>query len=218
MTLIQRLAAGADDDDWRAFINDYWGSVCRFAQGRGNLKHEDAEDVAAEVFEAILKNRLLERWSKCQSAKLRTLICYTVRSILCNRHRIESERKTAGSRARGKVSTTATPKSRARTKRKHAGPTRCLLRGVAGRDSRETAVNNLFAEYRPVSARGDYFRVLYGPCLRAIVDARHRRDASNQAFFGGKLLPPRTTAAPGERIQGTDPTTCRAVFGCGRRA
>ena len=34
------------DADWREFMNDYWGPVCRFAQGRGNLAHEDAEDVA----------------------------------------------------------------------------------------------------------------------------------------------------------------------------
>src|SRR5260370_1349599 len=92
LTLIQRLAGGGCDADWREFMNDYWGPVCRFAQGRGNLTHADAEDVAAEVFEAILKNRLLERWSKARSAKLRTLICCVVRRAMSNRFRVAAGR------------------------------------------------------------------------------------------------------------------------------
>src|SRR5258708_839028 len=92
LTLIQRLADRASQADWRAFMDDYWGPVCRFAQGRGNLTHEDAEDVATEVFEAIFKNRLLERWSKLRSAKLRTLICCVARNVLSNRIRVEAGR------------------------------------------------------------------------------------------------------------------------------
>src|SRR5260370_41996828 len=92
LTLIQRLAAGASQADWREFMVDYWGPVCRFAQGRGNLTHEDAEDVATEVFEAIFKNQLLERWSKMRSAKFRTLICCVVRNVLSNRFRVGAGR------------------------------------------------------------------------------------------------------------------------------
>ena len=32
-TLIQRLATTSGEDDWRQFLNDYWGPVCRFAVG-----------------------------------------------------------------------------------------------------------------------------------------------------------------------------------------
>lgn len=92
LTLIQRLAANASQADWREFVEDYWGPVCRFAQGRSNLTHEDAEDIATEVFEAISQNRLLERWSKLRSAKLRTLICCVTRNVLSNRIRVETGR------------------------------------------------------------------------------------------------------------------------------
>ncbi len=92
LTLIQRLADKSSQADWREFMDDYWGPVCRFAEGRGNLTHEDAEDIATEVFEAISKNRLLERWSKLRSAKLRTLICCVARNALSNRLRVDAGR------------------------------------------------------------------------------------------------------------------------------
>ncbi|HEY2253822.1 MAG TPA: hypothetical protein VGH74_22260, partial [Planctomycetaceae bacterium] len=92
LTLIQRLATGASQADWREFMEDYWGPVCRFAQSRGNLTHEDAEDVGTEVFEAIFKNRLLERWATMRSAKLRTLICCVVQNVVSNRFRVNAGR------------------------------------------------------------------------------------------------------------------------------
>ena len=58
-TLIQRLATTSGEDDWRQFLNDYWGPVCRFAAVRASLSATDAEDIASLTFEAILTNRLL---------------------------------------------------------------------------------------------------------------------------------------------------------------
>ena len=158
LTLIQRLADNASQADWRDFMDDYWGPVCRFAQGRGSLTHEDAEDVATLVFEAIATNRLLERWSQMRSAKLRTLICCVVRNVLSNRVRVEA--------------------GRARLIREHGGQ----LDRYAADDGFETeaprdqldafyaawvddtlrvAVESLLSEYER-AGKGDYFRVFYG--------------------------------------------------------
>src|SRR5215471_14741399 len=93
LTLIERLAGGGAESDWREFLRDYWGPVCRFARFRGNLKSEDAEDVASETLEAIVKNGLLARWSANRSAKLRTLICAVVVNVLSNRARVAIGRK-----------------------------------------------------------------------------------------------------------------------------
>ncbi|HEY2252427.1 MAG TPA: hypothetical protein VGH74_15245 [Planctomycetaceae bacterium] len=159
LTLIQRLADHASQADWREFMQDYWGPVCRFAQGRGNLTHEDAEDIATEVFEAISQNRLLERWSKLRSAKLRTLICCVARNVLSNRTRVEA--------------------GRARLVREHGGmldryaalgdvdsveaPRDQLDAFYAAwvDDTLRTAVEGLLSEYDR-AGKGDYFSVFYG--------------------------------------------------------
>jgi len=95
VTLIERLAGGGDDADWTEFLNDYWEPICRFARERAGLSREDAEDVASETLQAIVKNKLLTRWSANKSAKLRTLICTVVLNILANRGRIASGRSRA---------------------------------------------------------------------------------------------------------------------------
>lgn len=92
LSLIERLAGGGSDNDWRTFLEDYWGPVCRFARQHASLNAEDAEDVAAEVLEAFVKNGLLARWSANRSAKLRTLICTVVRNVLSNRNRVAAGR------------------------------------------------------------------------------------------------------------------------------
>lgn len=158
-TLIQRLAGGGAESDWREFMADYWGPVCRFAQGRGNLTHEDAEDVGAEVFQVILKNRLLERWSSVQSAKLRTLICSVVRKVLANRFRVEAGRERVIREHGGRLDRYAdfgdVDSADAPAEQLQAFYA-AWVDGIL-----QTAVNNLFAEYDQ-SGRGDYFRVLYG--------------------------------------------------------
>ncbi len=158
-TLIQRLAGGGGDEDWREFMNDYWEPVCRFAQGRGSLNHQDAEDVATEVFEAILKNRLLERWSKFPSSKLRTLICSIVRKVLSNRFRVVQGRQRVvrehGGRLDRYVDFSDVESADAPADQLDAFYA-AWLDGIL-----QTAVDSLLAEYDQ-SGRGDYFRVLYG--------------------------------------------------------
>jgi RNA polymerase sigma factor (sigma-70 family) len=91
-TLIFRIAAESNERDWHRFLSDYWLPVCRFAQQRANLKIEDAEDVASETFEAILRNQLLHRWVSDRTSKLRTLLCTVVRHVLANRARVQKGR------------------------------------------------------------------------------------------------------------------------------
>ena len=62
-TFIQRLALEGRETDWGEFLADYWGPVCRFAIRRGALTEADAEDVASQVFMALLSNQLLARWA-----------------------------------------------------------------------------------------------------------------------------------------------------------
>lgn len=93
LTLIRRIACGGSEGDWQQFLEDYWGPICRFAARRAGLSREDAEDVASNTFEILLRNNLLARWQAQPSAKLRTLLCSVVRNVLSNRIRIESGRK-----------------------------------------------------------------------------------------------------------------------------
>jgi DNA-directed RNA polymerase specialized sigma24 family protein len=159
LTLIERLAGGGGESDWREFLHDYWGPVCRFARQRGNLSREDAEDVASETLEAIVRNNLLARWSADRSAKLRTLICTVVRNILSNRARVASGRE--------------------KIVRDHGGELDRYLDMAAGcpedssteaadafytawvDDLLSHAVDGLLMEYND-AGKGDYFRVLYG--------------------------------------------------------
>jgi RNA polymerase sigma factor (sigma-70 family) len=90
--LVFRIVADGNDQDWHRFLGDYWLPVCRFAQQRGKLTIEDAEDVAAETFEVVLRNKLLQRWIFNRSSKLRTLLCTVVRHILSNRARKQKRR------------------------------------------------------------------------------------------------------------------------------
>ena len=49
LTLIGRLVHSGQHDDWRLFLTDYWGPVCRFAMQWGRLPLHDAEEVASEL-------------------------------------------------------------------------------------------------------------------------------------------------------------------------
>ena len=158
-TLIQRLAAGGQAADWREFMADYWGPVCRFARWKGNLSFEDAEDVGSEVFAALLKSRLLERWSAVQAARLRTLMCAVVRNILSNRLRLSVGREHVVQEHGGQldrylewseIDAAETP--REQLDAFYAAWVDDLLQSV---------LEDLLTEYHG-SGRGDYFRVLYG--------------------------------------------------------
>ena len=93
LTLIQRLASGGSADDWRVFVHDYWGPVCRFAMRSGAGQLSDAEDVAAQTFEVLLENGLLSRWISNRSARLRSVLCSVTRKILANRNRVRAGRE-----------------------------------------------------------------------------------------------------------------------------
>ena len=92
VTLIQRLADGGTEEDWRVFFEDYWGAVCRFCLRWGARDISDAEDVSSQTFEALWEHRLLVRWMSNRSAKLRTLLCAVARNILSQRGRVQSNR------------------------------------------------------------------------------------------------------------------------------
>ncbi len=159
LTLIQRLAAGASQADWRAFLDDYWGPVCRFAQSRGNLTHEDAEDVATEVFEAIFKNRLIERWSTARSAKLRTLICCVVRNVVSNRGRVHTGRARLVAEHGGALDRYADFENA-----ESAEAPRDQLDAFYAAwvdDLLHVAVERLLSDYDR-AGKGDYFRVFHG--------------------------------------------------------
>jgi RNA polymerase sigma factor (sigma-70 family) len=93
LTLIQRLASGGREEDWRCFLKDYWGPVCRFSLRWGARDLDDAEDVVSQTFEVLLEKRLLVSWASNRSAKLRTLLCTVVRNILSHRRRVEARRE-----------------------------------------------------------------------------------------------------------------------------
>jgi DNA-directed RNA polymerase specialized sigma24 family protein len=158
-TLIHRLAHEANEHDWHRFLNDYWQPVCRFAQHRAGLNADDAEDVAAEVFQAILQNQLLCRWASDRCAKLRTMLCTVVRHVLGNRARVQQGRKKLlKDNAYELREGTDWP-----TIKKPDAPVEQVdlfyeawVEGILVR-----TVETMMREYHQ-TGKGDYFRVLYG--------------------------------------------------------
>ena len=157
-TLVFRIASEGNEQDWRQFLTDYWLPVCRFAQQRAGLGIQDAEDVAAETFEAILHNQLLYRWAADRSSKLRTLLCTVVRQILGNRARVQKGRQRVLAENAAKllacgelVTIKYAEQSAELTDAFYDSWVEGLLLG---------AVENLMQEYHK-TGKGDYFRVLY---------------------------------------------------------
>ena len=158
-TLIFRVISENNQRDWHRFLSDYWPAVCRFAQQRAGLGVADAEDVASETFEAILRNNLLERWVSNRSAKLRTLLCTVVRHILGNRARVQKGRShllkenAAELLAREDLPTIKAMDAPAgQIDQFYAAWVEGILLG---------AVESLMQEYHR-TGKGDYFRVLHG--------------------------------------------------------
>jgi DNA-directed RNA polymerase specialized sigma24 family protein len=151
LTLIQRLVVEGNEEDWRTFVRDYWGPVCRFAMRWGAANLDDAEDVAIEAFEIVWRNDLLERWVAHRSAKLRTLLCAVLRNILANRGRVRATRqKIIAELSAGLDHPPAPP-----------GEGDDLFYGAWVEDLLERAVGSLAADYGK-EGKGDYLRVLYG--------------------------------------------------------
>lgn len=154
-TLIFRIAAGGDDSAWREFLDDYWEPVCRFVASRGSLKRHDAEDVAAQVVEVFVRNRLLARWADAPVAKLRTLICTVVRNVLSNRARVQ------GSRARILAAHHyELPDAVSELSAAEPSENIDIFYATWVDERLRSAVESLLVEYNQ-EGRGDYFRVLY---------------------------------------------------------
>jgi RNA polymerase sigma factor (sigma-70 family) len=154
-TLIQRLATVSGEDDWRQFLNDYWGPICRFAAVRASLSQADAEEVASLTFEAILTNRLLARWMLNQSAKLRTLLCSVVRNVISNRARVNQGRE----RILQELAESGAPDGILRDESASAEQVDIFYAAWVA-DVLVQAVESLMEQLHR-SGKGDYFRVLY---------------------------------------------------------
>jgi len=96
VTLIHRLASGGSEDDWQAFLRDYWGPIFRFCLRRGAPNQDVAEEVTSDVFQVLWEKKLLDRWSSNRSAKLRTLICSVARKTLSQRFRAKTPHQFSG--------------------------------------------------------------------------------------------------------------------------
>lgn len=158
-TLIHRIASEGNERDWHQFMTDYWQPVCRFAGHRANLSPDDAEDVAAEVFQAILQNQLLCRWASDRCAKLRTMLCTVVRHVLGNRARVDQGRK----RLLKENAHELREGTHCPTIKKPDAPVEQvdLFYGAWVEGVLVRALETMMREYHQ-TGKGDYFRVLYG--------------------------------------------------------
>ena len=159
LTLVQRLAAGGSETDWQMFLKDYWGPVCRFALRWGAANADEAEDVAAETFELLWKNRLLARWAANRCAKLRTLLCAMVRNNLSNRSRRRSGNEQSLDRRIAELELSAQP----------ADQLDAFYAAWAD-DIVQRSVRALAVEYA-AQGKADYLRVLYGRLCQGLTIA-----------------------------------------------
>jgi RNA polymerase sigma factor (sigma-70 family) len=161
LTLIQRLASGGNDDDWRRFMKDYWGPICRFALRWGAQNLIDAEDVASQTFAALWQNRLLRRWVSNRSAKLRSLLCAVVRNILATRSRVQASRQVVSTDLVEQVDQLR----RVRDAQSDA------FYAAWAEDVLQRSVESLAVEYYSES-KGDYVRVFYGRLCQGLTIAQ----------------------------------------------
>lgn len=94
-SLIQRLAAGGSEDDWRHFLQDYSGPIRRFALRRGARNVAEADEVVTQTFETLWEAKLLVRWVANRTAKLRTLLCAVAWRIVASRLRKDTHHQRA---------------------------------------------------------------------------------------------------------------------------
>jgi len=164
-SLIHRIADQSQEDDWRQFLTDYWGPLCRFAARWGSLTLDDAEDVAAATLEALIRSNLLARWLSAPRAKLRTLLCTVARNVIAGRTRdratrpqlvqacAELDERTvigAGGEFEGNASDQGD-----------------VFYAAWAEDLLQSAVESLMDEFHAEGC-GDWFRVLYGKICEGI--------------------------------------------------
>jgi len=152
-TLIQRLASGGNDSDWQDFLADYWGPVCGFALRRGDYKLADAEDVASQTFEVVLRNSLLQSWVNSKQAKLRTLLCSVVCRVQANQFRSKRRKEMFEQKFVDEVIRDATQESSAEQG--------ANFMAAWVDDLLQKTLQGLARDYH-TEGKGDYFRVLHG--------------------------------------------------------
>ena len=204
-TLIFRVVTEGNERDWHRFLSDYWLPVCRFAQQRAKLRVEDAEDVASETFEAILRNQLLQRWASDRSSKLRTLLCTVVRHVLANRARVQKGRqRLLKDNAAELVGRADLPTVKAMDEPvEHIDEFYAAwVEGILLR-----AVETLMQEYHR-TGKGDYFRVLHGRMCEHMTTPQiskalgiKRTDAENYYKAARKRLAARLRELLGEHVR-----------------
>ncbi|MHC4644811.1 MAG: RNA polymerase sigma factor [Planctomycetota bacterium] len=204
-TLIFRVVTEGNERDWHRFLSDYWLPVCRFAQKWAKLKIEDAEDVASETFEAILRNQLLKRWSVNRSSKLRSLLCTVVRHVLANRARVQGGRQRLLQEKGQELTSRAdlpTIKGIDATVEDIDKFYAAWVEGILVQ-----AVESLMREYHR-TGKGDYFRVLYGRVCEGMTTPQVSRalgikktDAENYFKAARKRLAARLRELVVEHVQ-----------------
>jgi RNA polymerase sigma factor (sigma-70 family) len=161
LTLIQRLASGGTEEDWRGFLKDYWGPLCRFAVRYGARNLDDAEDVASKTLEALWEQRLLVRWASNRAAKLRTLLCCVVRNILSHQNRVQVRRE----QQQEDLAEHLDQLSEATDKQVDA------FYAAWVEDVVQQSVQSMAADYCR-KGQGDYVRVLYGRLCQGMTIAK----------------------------------------------
>jgi RNA polymerase sigma factor (sigma-70 family) len=154
-----RLSSGGNEGDWREFLDDYWGPICGFAMRWGGLVVQDAEDVAAETFQTLIRSDLLVRWRENRAARLHTLLCAVARNVIANQARIEKGRKRImreiARQAKDEIPDSIWTSPEASDEQVDA-----FYRAWV-EDLLERSVERLLADLHR-AGKGDYFRVLYG--------------------------------------------------------
>jgi len=152
-TLIERLASGGTDQDWGEFVQDYWMPICRFAMRRANANLDDAEDVASQTFEVLLRNQLLPRWISGQNAKLRTLLCGIVCKVQSNHWRVQSRRQQFLNQWKAEIHAGRVPAQ--------SSEDADVFYAAWAEGLLQRTISDLADSYHR-EGKGDYFRVLYG--------------------------------------------------------
>jgi len=158
-TLIQRIVESREAPEWKTFLDDYWGPIVRFAARSGKLTPQDAEDITAEVFKAILSANLLSRWLKDRRSKLSTMLCAVVRNMISNRARVQSGRE--------KIMSAITPDLAADLVSRQIDPAEDSFYGAWADELLLTTLQQLKTDYLK-QGRVDNFRVFYGKVLEGL--------------------------------------------------
>lgn len=152
VSLIRRIVTSGDAAFWDQFVAGYWRATCRFAMRIGNLQWNDAEDVASQVFEVIVRKSLLQSWLAKPEARFKTLLCTVVRHVVHNTVRTKQRetRKIADQIQHalddGNIAV-------------HEDDD--LFHTIWAEELLRTSVQAVMDDYHR-EGKGDYFRVLYG--------------------------------------------------------